>query len=57
MAYCFWNDEYPPPHTITHGATAKDKMRSKGGSLAGQKIMNDNLGEDFTGKKAESILF
>lgn len=36
-----------PPYNVNYGATAKDKMRSKGGSLAGRKIMNDNLGEDF----------
>ena len=32
-----------PPYNVNYGATAKDKMRSKGGSLAGRKIMNDNL--------------
>ena len=37
MAYCFWNDESSlPPHTINHGATAKDKMQSKGENLFNQ---------------------
>ena len=36
-----------PPYNVNYGATAKDKMRSKGGAKAGRKIMNDNLGDDF----------
>lgn len=36
-----------PPYNVNYGATAKDKMRAKGGSKAGRKILNDNLGDDF----------
>jgi len=35
------------PYNVNYGATAKDKMRAKGGSKAGRKILNDNLGDDF----------
>jgi DNA modification methylase len=36
-----------PPYNVNYGATAKDKMRSKGGAKAGRKILNDNLGDGF----------
>ena len=38
-----------PPYNVNYGDTAKDKLRSKGGTKAGRKIMNDNLGDDFEG--------
>ncbi|WDU57825.1 site-specific DNA-methyltransferase [Pseudemcibacter aquimaris] len=36
-----------PPYNVNYGDTPKDKLSSKGGSKAGRKIMNDNLGDDF----------
>lgn len=36
-----------PPYNVNYGDTPKDKLPSKGGSKAGRKIMNDNLGDDF----------